>query len=811
MLIKRLYFITLLLALVATGLGSSTARALPLTSTVQFTMPLNADVVINRTGGTTDNTQIGVDGDGGNNYCYLTQTAAANYNGNPNGIPDNGFIAANTFHPDVQLSVNNGNNGNNSYRFAATGSFNINVPDGNYSYVHIFGTTGNGTATFRLTLNYSDGSVNTSSVTLQDWYDDFQGAPGGGAGATIPATESADHYYLINGLDRMRCNVSGYQDANDPAIFGHRFATDISRTLQSVDVVLTGRSSNNARAVFFGAVGESNDPPSITSDGGGATASVNAAENQTAVTDVNASDDGQPTPPAALTYSIIGGADQLLFNIGSTSGILTFVSAPDFENPTDVGADNVYDVTVQVSDSILTDTQAIAVTVTNVDEVAPVVIVDSVSPDPTNTDTTITWHADENGTYSVRVNGTNCTDGTEVDNGAYATSPATITSNVPAASLAAGANTLRVCVTDTDANTGSAIDTVIFNTDAPQVMSNGVNSVPDTGDGILVEGETATVGITQLLITFSEDMNDSTAGDEVTNAANYLLLSEGSVAGFQTASCAVAKTGAGVDPGDTQIAITSVTYNSSTFTATLNLVSALPDGIYRLYACGTATLRDLAGNALGGGTDFIRNFQVQLATGGGGGGGGTGGGGNAAATSSAGQIPVTGFAPGRITDLSGMPITSYHATNGVTLEVPVLKLKLPIVGVPMQNKSWDVNWLLNQAGWLEGTAFPGYAGNSVLTSHVTLSYGQAGPFANLYKLKAGDKIFVHAFGDLHIYEVKSVQKLDATDASILKHEDKSWLTLVTCADYNEKAETYLKRLVVKAVLVQTQVDQTSGR
>ena len=98
----------------------------------------------------------------------------------------------------------------------------------------------------------------------------------------------------------------------------------------------------------------------------------------------------------------------------------------------------------------------------------------------------------------------------------------------------------------------------------------------------------------------------------------------------------------------------------------------------------------------------------------------------------------------------------------------------------------------------------------MLTSHVTLSYGQAGPFANLHKLKAGDKIFVRAFGDMHIYEVKSVKKLNATDPSILKHEDKSWLTLVTCADYSEKAETYLKRLVVKAVLLQTQPDHWSA-
>jgi LPXTG-site transpeptidase (sortase) family protein len=314
-------------------------------------------------------------------------------------------------------------------------------------------------------------------------------------------------------------------------------------------------------------------------------------------------------------------------------------------------------------------------------------------------------------------------------------------------------------------------------------------------------------------------MDDTTAGDEVTNVDNYLLLSEGSVAGFQTTTCSQAKT-TGIDPGDTQVAITSVTYDSGTFTATLNLADALPNGIYQLYACGTATLRDLAGNALAGtgaaGTDFIRNFQVQLpvagggggGTGGGGGGGGTGAneGGAGSQNSTAGQIPVTGFAPGRITDLSGLPVTNYHATGGVTLEVPVLKLELPVVGVPKQGRTWDVNWLLNQAGWLEGTAFPGYAGNSVLTSHVTLSYGQAGPFANLHRLKAGDKIFVHSFGELHIYEVKSVKKLNATDASILKHEDKSWLTLVTCADYNEKTGTYSKRLVVKAVLVQTQPD-----
>ena len=75
---------------------------------------------------------------------------------------------------------------------------------------------------------------------------------------------------------------------------------------------------------------------------------------------------------------------------------------------------------------------------------------------------------------------------------------------------------------------------------------------------------------------------------------------------------------------------------------------------------------------------------------------------------------------------------------------------------------------------------------------------------NLHKLKVGDKVFVHTFGELCIYEVKSISQRNATDPAILQHEDISWLILVTCADYSESAETYLKRLVVKAVLVQVQ-------
>jgi len=108
----------------------------------------------------------------------------------------------------------------------------------------------------------------------------------------------------------------------------------------------------------------SNSPPAITSDGGGSTASVNAAENQTAVTTVTSTSPGG----GALTYSITGGADQAKFAIGASSGILTFLVAPNFEAPTDANTDNAYVVIVQASDGSQTDTQTITVTVTDVVE-----------------------------------------------------------------------------------------------------------------------------------------------------------------------------------------------------------------------------------------------------------------------------------------------------------------------------------------------------------------------------------------------------------------------------------------------------------
>jgi large repetitive protein len=165
------------------------------------------------------------------------------------------------------------------------------------------------------------------------------------------------------------------------------------------------------------------------------------------------------------------------------------------------------------------------------------------------------------------------------------------------------------------------------------------------------------------------------------------------------------------------------------------------------------------------------------------------------------SMPATGFAPNVVKDLRGTPRESYVQTGGLTVEIPSLGVNLPIVGVPLRNGEWNVSWLGNQAGWLEGSAFPSWGGNSVLTGHVYGSNGLPGPFVNLSRLKYGDKIIVHAYGQTFTYEVRANVVVEPNDTSIFRHEEKSWLTLVTCKEYDEKTNSYRKRVVVRAVLI----------
>ena len=132
------------------------------------------------------------------------------------------------------------------------------------------------------------------------------------------------------------------------------------KTLFSISICIAlitscGGGGGGGSSDSGGGYGNTNSPPNITNTNN----NVSVQENQTSAFTVSASDPDGDT----LTYSISGN-DVSQFTI-STSGVVEFVNAPDFENPSDTDTNNIYEVTVTVSDGSLTDTANFMVTVTN--------------------------------------------------------------------------------------------------------------------------------------------------------------------------------------------------------------------------------------------------------------------------------------------------------------------------------------------------------------------------------------------------------------------------------------------------------------
>jgi len=188
---------------------------------------------------------------------------------------------------------------------------------------------------------------------------------------TVTATDadagSTHTYSIVGAADAARFTVDASTgalsfvsalDYEHPIDAGGNNVYDV--TVQVSDGTLT-----DTQSIAVTVTNVNDNAPVITSNGTGATASVNIVENETEVTTVTATD---ADAGSTLTYSIVGGADAARFTVDASTGALSFVSAPNYENPTNDGANNIYDVTVQVSDGTLTDTQAIAVAVADVAE-----------------------------------------------------------------------------------------------------------------------------------------------------------------------------------------------------------------------------------------------------------------------------------------------------------------------------------------------------------------------------------------------------------------------------------------------------------
>lgn len=99
-------------------------------------------------------------------------------------------------------------------------------------------------------------------------------------------------------------------------------------------------------------------------------------ENTTAVGQASAIDEG------GITYTFVDGEgdeDNTQFDLDSSTGALSFITAPDYENPTDLGdtpGNNTYSIRVRATDETELYSEAIfIITVLDVDEIDPVITI----------------------------------------------------------------------------------------------------------------------------------------------------------------------------------------------------------------------------------------------------------------------------------------------------------------------------------------------------------------------------------------------------------------------------------------------------
>jgi serralysin len=255
-----------------------------------------------------------------------------------------------------------------------------------------------------------------------------------------------------------------------------------------------------------------NVAPSITSNGAGASAAISISENSAVVTTVTASDANSGT---VLTYSIVGGADASKFTINASTGVLAFVSAPNFEAPTDAGANNVYDVQVQVSDGELTDTQTIAVTVTDVNEAPLITTITGTSKNNTLTGTAginIIDGLAGNDTLAGLGGGDKLTGGAGIDTATYAGS----------------ANGVNVSLTtnlgyggDAEGDTLSGIENLTGSKYNDTLQGNGANNVLIGGLGIdTVSYANERAGVTVSLAITKAQKTSGAGNDTLTGFEN---------------------------------------------------------------------------------------------------------------------------------------------------------------------------------------------------------------------------------------------------------------------------------------------------
>ncbi|WP_431303425.1 VCBS domain-containing protein [Sediminicoccus sp. BL-A-41-H5] len=230
---------------------------------------------------------------------------------------------------------------------------------------------------YNITVTASDGTLSSAAQPVAITVTNVNEGPSVTSGATASFAENASGtVYTATGTDPENNALTWVLGGADAARFDINTNTGVvtfktapnfeapadagADNVYNITVTASDGTLSSAAQPVAITVTNVNEGPSVTS---GATASFAENGSGTVYTAT-----GTDPENSALTWAL-GGADAARFDINTNTGVVTFKTAPNFEAPADVGADNVYNITVTASDGTLSSAaQPVAITVTNVNE-----------------------------------------------------------------------------------------------------------------------------------------------------------------------------------------------------------------------------------------------------------------------------------------------------------------------------------------------------------------------------------------------------------------------------------------------------------
>ncbi len=208
----------------------------------------------------------------------------------------------------------------------------------------------------------SDGGGDTAAVEI-----DENGSGVTTVTATDPSNTHSMAYSIIGGADGAKFVIdetTGTLTFAEQPDYEAKADTDGDNVYEVVVQALDGLGKSDTQTINVTVANVNDNAPAFSS---GATATF--TENATGtVYDATATDADNL---ASLSYSL-GGDDAALFDVDPSTGVISFKSSPNFEAPADKDGNNIYNIVVTASDGSNSTNQSVAITVTNMNDNAPV-------------------------------------------------------------------------------------------------------------------------------------------------------------------------------------------------------------------------------------------------------------------------------------------------------------------------------------------------------------------------------------------------------------------------------------------------------